>query len=79
MRGPQLALIPSSKNAAVRKEGRLRPVVSIRLEPKTLNALDDIALARPYGWDKRPWPRTMLIEEALREYIAAHGGKKVSR
>jgi len=63
---------PESRNARVRSEGRLRPVVSLRMEPKTLAALDDIALARPWGWDKRPWPRTMLIEEAIREYVAKH-------
>lgn len=43
----------------------------IRLEPRMLDALDRVSAARPYSWRERT-PRSMLIEEALREWAVKH-------
>lgn len=55
-----------------RDSGRRRPVVSIRLDPAMLEALDRVAKSRPYGWMKEATPRSMLIEEALTEWLKKH-------
>lgn len=74
VRGPQAELqitATTTRNQMDRIKGR-RPVVSIRLEPKMLDALDRVARSRPYGWAKEPTPRSMLIEEALNEWATKH-------
>lgn len=55
-----------------RESRNRRSVVSVRMSPRMLEALGRIAQARPYGWQRVPTPRTMLIEEALTEYAGKH-------